>query len=173
MQKTDKIVVLVGLMGAGKSRIGRELAKLLDMPFIDADREIEQAAGHTVPEIFEKFGEEEFRRGEKKIMARLLAGEAKVLATGGGAFIQPDIKNMIKEKAISVWLKANLDTLVKRTSRTDHRPLLRGLDPAQRLQQLMDSRYPVYAEADITVVSDGQTPQDMARIIKNELGKLK
>ena len=170
---SNEIIVLVGLMGSGKSRIGAELAKLLVIPFVDVDREIEQAANHTVAEIFERFGEKEFRRGEKEVMLRLLSGEVKVLASGGGAFIQPEIKSLIKEKAISVWLKADLDTLVRRTSRTAHRPLLQGVNAAERLQELMEARYPLYAEADITVVSDSQTPQDMAQIIKAEIEKLK
>jgi shikimate kinase len=170
MQSTEKIIVLVGLMGSGKSRIGAELAKLLKLPFVDADLEIERAAGYTISEIFEKFGEKEFRRGEKSVMLRLLSGEPKVLASGGGAFIQPEIKSLIKEKAISVWLKANLDTLVERTSRTSHRPLLQNTNAAERLQELMGMRYPVYAEADITIVTDDQTPQNTARLILQQLG---
>lgn len=158
-------------MGCGKSRIGAELAKVLKLPFVDVDREIERAANFTIAEIFERFGEKEFRRGEREVMLRLLKGPAKVLASGGGAFIQPDIKKAIKEKAVSVWLKADLDTLVKRTSRTNHRPLLQGVDAAERLQQLMEVRYPLYAEADITVVTDHQTPQDMAQTIKTEIEK--
>lgn len=170
MVVSDRIIVLVGLMGSGKTRIGSELARLLDLPFVDADQEIEQAAGCTITEIFEKFGEQEFRRGEKKVMLRLLADGRKVLASGGGAFMQQDIKALIKKTAISIWLKANLDTLVERTSRTNHRPLLRSAaDPAARLQKLMEERYPIYAEADITVVTDRQTPQDTARRIKREL----
>lgn len=168
-----EIIVLVGLMGSGKTRIGAELARLLKIPFIDVDREIEHAANHTIAEIFERFGEKEFRRGEREVMLRLLTGSAKVLASGGGSFIQPEIKSAVKNKAISVWLKADLDTLVKRTSRTNHRPLLQGVDAAERLQQLMDARYPLYAEADITVVSDNQTPQDMAQLIKAEVDRLK
>lgn len=156
-------------MGCGKSRVGAELAKLLKMPFVDSDREIENAAGLSVLEIFERFGEQEFRSGEKKVMLRLLSGEPKVLATGGGAFIQQDIRESIKKYAISIWLKADIETLVERTSRTDRRPLLQGTDPRQRLQELMDARYPIYAEADITVVTDRQTPHDMARRIRQAL----
>jgi shikimate kinase len=171
MPVSGQIIVLVGLMGSGKSRIGRELARLLKLPFVDADLEIEKAATYTVSEIFERFGEKEFRRGEREIMARLLSGEAKVLASGGGAFIQPEIRSLIKKKAISVWLKADLETLVKRVSRNNRRPLLQVSNPAERLQQLMEDRYPVYAEADITVVTDHRTPQDMAQLIKNELDR--
>jgi shikimate kinase len=166
-------IVLVGLMGCGKSRVGMELAKLLKLPFVDSDREIENAAGLTILEIFERFGESAFRSGEKKVMLRLLSGAPKVLATGGGAFIQPDIRKNIKEKAISVWLKADLDTLVERTSRTDRRPLLQETDPRRKLQELMDARYPIYAEADITVVTDRQTPHDMAKRIRQALDGLK
>lgn len=172
MPVSGQIIVLVGLMGSGKSRIGRELAKLLKLPFVDADLEIEKAATYTVSEIFERFGEKEFRRGEREVMSRLLSGDAKVVASGGGAFIQPEIRSLVKEKAISVWLKASLDTLVKRTSRNNRRPLLQVSDPAGRLRQLMEDRYPIYAEADITVVTDHQTPQDMAQTIKNELDRL-
>lgn len=161
--------MLVGLMGSGKSRVGMELARLLKLPFIDSDKEIERAAGMTIPEIFERFGEREFREGEKKVVLRLLSGGAKVLASGGGAFINPDIRAAVKERAVSVWLKASLETLVERTSRTDHRPLLKGVDKAEKLRQLMDARYPVYAEADITVLTDNQSPRQMARRIVEEL----
>lgn len=169
----NQIIVLVGLMGSGKTRIGRQLARLLNLPFVDADWEIEQAAGYKIVEIFEKFGEQAFRKGEKKVMLRLLSDGFKVLASGGGAFIQPEIKSIIKEKAISVWLKANLETLVERTSLTDHRPLLQGVDRVERLQQLIDARYPLYAEADITVVTDHQTPQNTARRIQMELERIR
>jgi len=172
MPVPSQIIVLVGLMGSGKSRIGKELARLLNLPFIDADREIEKAATYTISEIFERFGEKEFRRGEKEVMLRLLSGDAKVLASGGGAFIQPEIKALIKQKAISVWLKANLETLVNRTSRSNRRPLLQVKNPAERLRQLMEERYPTYAEADITVVTDQQKPQDTAWLIKTELDRL-
>lgn len=156
-------------MGSGKSRVGMELAKLLGLPFIDSDKEIERAAGMTIPDIFERFGEAGFRDGEKKVFLRLLAGGDKVLASGGGAYINPDIRADIKKKAVSVWLKAGLETLVERTSRTDHRPLLQGVDKAEKLKQLMDVRYPVYAEADITVLTDDQSPKQMARRIVEEL----
>lgn len=170
MPFSKKNIVLVGLMGSGKSRIGIELGKILGIPFVDADREIEAAASRTITEIFEQFGEKEFRKGEKKVMLRLLSGDSRiVLASGGGAFIQPEVRDLVKEKAISVWLKADIDTLVQRTSRTNHRPLLQGGDARARLQKLMDERYPVYAEADITVVTDQQTPQNMAQTIKMEI----
>jgi shikimate kinase len=164
------VIVLVGLMGAGKSRVGAELAKLLKLPFVDADREIEKAAGMPIPEIFETLGEPAFRQGEKRVMFRLLSGPPIVLASGGGAFVQDDIRAAIREnKAVSVWLKADLETLVARTRRTHHRPLLQNTDRAEKLRVLMDARYPIYAEADIVLVTDKQTPQTMARRIKKEL----
>lgn len=172
MAPKKKIIVLVGLMGCGKTRVGVELARLMNLPFVDSDKEIERAAGMAIPDIFERLGEPEFRRGEKKVMTRLLAGGDKVLATGGGAFIQADIRSEIKNKGLSVWLKAGLDTLVDRTSRTDHRPLLQGIDKETKLKELMDLRYPVYAEADVTVLTDGQTPFEMAKQIRGELESL-
>lgn len=165
----QEIVVLVGLMGSGKSRVGLELSRLLKLPFIDSDKEIERSAGMPIPEIFERLGEKEFRAGEKKVMLRLLSGSPIVLASGGGAFIQPDIRAAVKEKSVSVWLKASLDTLVERTSRRDNRPLLRNTDPRVKLQELMDVRYPIYAEADITVMTDEQSPRHMARVIQQKL----
>jgi shikimate kinase len=167
----DRAIVLVGLMGSGKTRVGTELARLLDIGFVDADREIEESAGMTIPEIFERFGEPEFRKGERKVMLRLLAGPPQVIASGGGAFIQEEIRAAVKQKAVSVWLKAELATLVERVSRTDHRPLLRNTDPAVKLKELMDARYPVYAEADITVETGKQSAQAMAKRIKAEIEK--
>jgi shikimate kinase len=168
---SEKSIVLVGLMGAGKTRVGVELARLLSLPFVDADREIEKAAGMSIPDIFETLGEKEFRNGERKVIQRLLSNGPKVLASGGGAFIQPEIRDVIKRTAVSVWLKAEIDTLVERTSRTDHRPLLRGVDKAEKLQSLMEQRYDIYAEADITVVTDDRSPMQMAKKIKAELGR--
>jgi shikimate kinase len=147
-------IVLVGLMGAGKSSVGRRLAKRLDMPFVDADEEIEKAAGCTIPEIFEQHGEAEFRDGERRVILRLLEGEPVVLATGGGAFMDTETRRAIRERALSVWLKADLDILVDRCSRRNTRPLLNKGDPREILAELMKKRYPVYGEADITVTSD-------------------
>ncbi len=157
-------------MGSGKSRVGRELAAILGFSFFDADREIEKAAGSTVSEIFERYGEQAFRDGERKVITRLL-GEpgSMVLATGGGAFMNEDLRRKIKEAATSVWLKAGLDLLVERTGRTDHRPLLKEKDPREVLQKLMDVRYPVYAEADITVESGDLSPRQMAEKIAERL----
>ena len=154
-----RTIVFVGLMGAGKSCVGRRLAARLGLPFIDADAEIEAAAGLSVAEIFARYGEQAFREGERKVMARLLDGERSVLATGGGAFIDPGTRQLIGEKAISIWLSADLELLIKRTAGRDHRPLLKTGDPRVILRRLMDQRYPVYAQADITVESRDQPPE--------------
>jgi shikimate kinase len=146
-------VVLVGLMGAGKSSVGRRLAQTLDLPFFDADDEIERAAGCSVSEIFAQMGEGAFRDGERRVIARLLDGPPHVLATGGGAFMNPETRALIAEKAISIWLKADLDVLVRRVGRKPGRPLLHGRDPRQVLQDLAKLREPAYALADITVDS--------------------
>lgn len=155
-------IVLVGLMGAGKTSIGRRLASRLNLPFRDADHEIEAAAGCTIPEFFERHGEVEFRKGEHKVITRLLTEEpVHVLATGGGAYMDPETRRLIREHAVSIWLRAGLDLLVERTSRRNNRPLLRRGNPRETLARLMEQRYPVYAEADITVDSD-ETPPDAA-----------
>ncbi len=146
-------LVLVGLMGAGKTTVGRRLAAKLNLPFVDSDEEIESAAGRSVAEIFDSFGETEFRAGERRVIARLLSGDPVVLATGGGAFMDADTRALIKRKGVSIWLKADLSVLVERTARRDTRPLLRDKDPQDVLSDLMAQRYPVYARADITVNS--------------------
>ncbi len=146
-------IVLVGMMGAGKSSVGRKLAARLGLPFIDADAKIEEAAGMSIPDIFETRGEAEFRSGEARVIARLLDGGPQVLATGGGAYMNPDTRALIRAKAVSVWLKADFDVLMKRIKRRTDRPMLKTADPATTLQQLMDVRYPVYSEADVTVES--------------------
>lgn len=146
--------VLVGMMGAGKSSIGRRLAQRLGVGFVDADAEIEAAAGMTIPEIFASYGEPYFRSGEQRVIARLLESGPQVLATGGGAFMNADTRDGIRQKGVSIWLKAEFDVLMKRVKRraTADRPMLQG-DPAQRIRQLMTERYPTYAEADVTVMS--------------------
>lgn len=146
-------LVLVGLMGAGKSAIGRRLAHRLGLPFVDADQEIERAAGCTVEDIFELYGEPAFRDVERRVIARLLTGPLHVLATGGGAFMDIDTRASIAENGISLWLRADLDVLLARTSRRNNRPLLKRDDPAAVLQNLIDIRYPVYARADIVIDS--------------------
>ena len=164
-----RTVVLVGLMGAGKTSLGRQLAALFKVPFVDADAEIEAAAGCTVAEIFEIHGEAAFRAGERRVIARLLAGPTHVLATGGGAFIDPETRRRIERSAISVWLKADLDTLVRRTSRRSHRPLLRQANPRQVLARLIAEREPVYAEADIIVESDDGPLEETVLRVAREL----
>ena len=149
----QRSVVLVGMMGAGKSSIGRRVALRLDVPFVDADAEIEKAAQMTIPELFSQRGEAEFRAGEARVILRLLEGGPQVLATGGGAFMNPDTRAAIAAKGISIWLNAELDVLMKRIKRRQDRPLLKTDDPAATLRQLMDVRYPVYAMADLTVQS--------------------
>ena len=146
-------IVLVGLMGAGKTSIGRRLAEKLNLPFVDADVEIEKAAGKSIPDIFAEHGEEHFRDGERKVIARLLENGTQVLATGGGAFINPETRTRIRQNAVSVWLKADLDLLMKRVLKRGGRPLLESDDPQAVMRDLMDKRYPIYAEADITVKS--------------------
>jgi shikimate kinase len=156
---SDRPIVLVGLMGAGKSCIGRRLAARLGLAFVDADREIEQAAGCSIPEIFERHGEDAFRDGERRVILRLLEGGPHVLATGGGAFMDPRTREAIRDKAVSVWLRADLDLLARRVQRRNDRPLLQVADPKAKLAQLMADRYPVYAEADITVDSQDGPPE--------------
>ncbi len=149
----DKSVVLIGLMGAGKTAIGRRLAHRLGLPFVDADSEIERAAGQTVGDIFAEHGEDYFRDGERKVIARLLDAGPQVLATGGGAYIDPQTRRAVAKKGISVWLKADLDVLLERVKRRDNRPLLKTGDPKQVMRKLMDERYPIYAKADVSVQS--------------------
>jgi shikimate kinase len=149
----QRSVVLVGIMGAGKTSIGRRLASRLGLPFVDADLEIEKAAGQSVADIFEQYGEAHFREGEKKVIARLLESGPQVLATGGGAFVNEEIRANIAAAGVSVWLKADFDTVMKRVRRRSHRPLLQQDDPEQVMKRLIDERYPVYATANITVRS--------------------
>jgi shikimate kinase len=148
-----RAIVLVGMMGAGKSSIGRRLAQRLDIPFVDADSEIEIAAGMSIEDIFATRGEPEFRAGEARVIARLLEGGTQVIATGGGAFMNADTRVAIKAKGISVWLKADFDVLMRRIKRRNDRPLLKIGDPEAKLRELIDLRYPTYALADLTVQS--------------------
>jgi shikimate kinase len=146
-----RTIALVGLMGVGKSSVGRRLANALELPFRDADAEVEAAAGRSIPDIFADLGEPAFREGERRVIARLLDLPPHVLATGGGAFMNPDTRALIKSKAISVWLKADLEVLARRVSRKDSRPLLKGKDPLAVLQDQAELRYPAYGEADVVV----------------------
>ena len=150
-------IVLVGLMGAGKSSVGSRLAKRLGLPFRDADAEIEKAAGCAIEDIFALYGEAAFRDGERRVIARLLEEGAQVLATGGGAFLDAGTSRKVRELGISVWLRADLDILVRRTERRNDRPLLNEGDPRRILKRLMEERHPVYADADI-VLDTGEEP---------------
>ncbi|RIA55886.1 shikimate kinase [Dichotomicrobium thermohalophilum] len=149
----SRSLVLIGLMGAGKSAIGRRLGKRLGLRFVDADKEIEAAAGKTINEIFADHGEAYFRDGERRVIARLLSEGPIVLATGGGAYMNAETRAEISDKGLSIWLKADLDVLMERVSRRDTRPLLKAGDPREIMQRLMGERYPVYAGADITIES--------------------
>src|SRR5690606_27445043 len=146
-----RTIALVGLMGVGKSTVGRRLAQRLGLPFADGDQVIEEAAGMTVSEIFASRGEAEFRAGEARVMRRLLEGPPIVLATGGGAMINPDTRALMKQHAVSVWMRADLKVIAERVGRRDTRPLLRGRDALQALRELAEARYPIYGEADVTV----------------------
>jgi shikimate kinase len=160
-------IVLIGLMGAGKSSVGAKLAEVLGAAFCDSDAEIEKAANLSVPEIFERYGETHFRDGERRVIARLLGGKPLVLATGGGAFMDTATRALIAERAVSVWLKADLELLVQRTAGRDHRPLLNRGDARETLAGLIAVRYPVYEQADVHVESrQGQAHERMVlRII--------
>lgn len=149
----NRPLVLIGLMGAGKSAIGKRLAARLDLPFVDADAEIELAAGATIEQIFADHGEAYFRDGERRVIARLLESGAQILATGGGAFMNAETRERILARAISVWLRADLGLLLQRVARRDNRPLLKSGDPQHIMERLMQERYPVYAMADITIES--------------------
>lgn len=157
--RVPRTIVLVGLMGAGKTCIGDRLAERLHLPFVDADAEIEEAAGCSIADIFEVYGEAEFRDGERRVIARLLDGPVKVLATGGGAFMDPQTRTRVRERGISVWLRADLELLLSRTARRNHRPLLNKGDRRKTLERLMAERYPVYGEADIVVDSGRESPE--------------
>ena len=146
-------VVLVGMMGAGKSTIGRRLSARLRLPFLDADTEIEAAAGMSIPDIFETHGEPHFRDGEARVIARLLDGGPAIIATGGGAFMREETRNRIGAKAVSIWLKADADIIMKRVKRRADRPLLKTADPAATVERLIEQREPVYQHANLTIWS--------------------
>jgi shikimate kinase len=148
-----RLIVLIGMMGAGKSTVGRRLAGRLNLPFVDADTEIESAAGMTIPEIFEAHGEPHFRDGEARVIARLLDNGPAVLATGGGSFMREETRRRIAEKAVSIWLKADPDTIMRRVKRRADRPLLQTNDPVATINRLLGEREPVYQHADLTIAS--------------------
>ncbi|MGN6470977.1 MAG: shikimate kinase [Rhizobiaceae bacterium] len=161
----DRSIVLVGLMGAGKTAIGRKLSQMLGLPFVDSDHEIETVSRMTVPELFEQYGEAEFRALEARVIERLLKGGPQIFSTGGGAFMNEQTRQGIAERGISVWLKADLDLLMQRVAKKPNRPLLRNPDPRAVMARLMEQRYPVYATADITI----QTRDERREVIAAEV----
>lgn len=165
----SRSIVLVGLMGAGKSVIGRRLAAVLGVPFVDADSAIEEAAGCTIAEIFARLGEPAFREGEARVISRLLEGPPCVIATGGGAYMNDESRSLINSSGVCIWLKADLDLLVRRTAGRSHRPLLNQGDPRQILGDLMTRRYPVYAEAHVVVQVSDESPDNTCRRVLNAL----
>lgn len=159
----DRNIVFVGLMGAGKTVIGRKVAEMLTLPFADSDHEIEAAARMSISDLFAIYGEPEFRALEQRVIERLLSSGPGVISTGGGAFMNAHTRAMVGSRGVSVWLKADLDTLVGRVARRSHRPLLHQADPRAVMQRLMDERYPVYGEADVTLVSRNAHRQTIAQ----------
>lgn len=164
-KRLDRPVVLVGLMGVGKSTVGRRLARRLGLDFVDSDAAIEDASGYSAAEVFERFGEQDFRDGERRLVARLIDGAVKVIATGGGAYVDPRTRQLLNERAITVWLDAPVEVLAERTSRRDTRPLLRNDDPKGTLERLNDERRPSYAEAHVHVKSNQGPHQDVVEAI--------
>ena len=167
-------LVLVGMMGAGKTTVGRRLASRLGRRFIDSDEEIEKAAGMSIEDIFTSHGEADFRAGEVKVIARLLGEPDIILGTGGGAFIDPGTRALIRRTGVSVWLRAEFELLFARVSRRSHRPLLKTPNPRETLQKLIEQRYPIYAEADVSVISrdvpQDQVAHDVIDAVLNHLG---
>jgi shikimate kinase len=167
-RRIDRPVVLVGMMGVGKSTVGRKLAAALHLPFIDSDEEIERAAQMTIPEIFDTYGEPFFRDGERRVIARLLDGGPQVIATGGGAFCNEQTRALILEKAVSVWLDSDVETLMERVGRKDNRPLLKQGDPREILGRLREERAPAYSQAPIHVKSsNGPHSRTVTKILKD------
>ena len=174
--RLDRPIVLVGLMGAGKSTVGRRLARRLDLPFIDSDAAIEDAVGLPAGEVFERYGEEDFRDGERRLVARLVDGGVRVIATGGGAYVNEETRRLLNERAITVWLDAPVDLLAERTARRpETRPMLQKGDRAQILEQLIDERGPKYAEAHIRIPSvggaHGEVVDAIIEALKDRLAK--
>lgn len=167
-RRIDRPVVLVGMMGVGKTSVGKRLAAVMRCPFVDADEEIEKAAQMSIPEIFENFGEAYFRDGERRVIARLLEdGTRRVIATGGGAFVNAETRALILERGLAVWLDSDIETLVERTARKDNRPLLKQGDPREILTRLREERRPFYAEAPIHVISgNGPHNRAVSRVLK-------
>ena len=167
----DRTLFLVGMMGSGKSSIGRRLARIYSLPFVDADREIEQAGGGDICYLFDRYGERDFRRAEERVMARLLDGETCVLASGGGAFLSALTRQAVKQKAVSVFLDAHVDTIIRNTAGRTHRPLLNVDDPAAVVRALSDSRRPFYEQADIRVKYKEETMGKLLRRLVAEIDR--
>ena len=167
-------IVLIGMMGAGKTSVGRALAALLSLPYYDADAEIESAARCSVAQIFADYGETEFRRMERQVIARLLGSGICILSVGGGAFIDPETRARVKEQALSIWMKVDRELLLTRVLRHGDRPLLKGGDPKERLEKILNEREPIYAEADLTILCDDRpvahNAQQIAEAVKEALG---
>lgn len=168
----ERSIVLVGLMGVGKSTVGRRLARRLGLPFVDSDEEIERAADREIKEIFDRFGEASFRDGERRVLRRLIAGERKVIATGGGAFMDPETRALILDRCVAIWLEAEVETLAERVKRRGHRPLLAGREPLPLLRELAELRNPVYAEAHLRIRSEaGPHERIVERIVQALAGQ--
>jgi shikimate kinase len=174
-KRLDRPVVLVGLMGVGKSTVGRRLARRLGLPFIDSDSEIEETVGLPWGELFERYGEEDYRDGERRLVARLVDGQIRVIATGGGVFVDPRTRSLLNERTITVWLDAPVDVLAERTARRDTRPLLKNGDPKDTLERLAQSERQAYAEAHIHVKSGNgahrEVVEDIVRAIEQHLAR--
>ena len=168
-KRLDRPLVLVGLMGVGKSTVGRRLAKRLGLPFVDSDSAIEDAAGYSPAEMFERFGEQDFRDGERRLVARLVEGEVRVIATGGGAYVDPRTRELLNERAITIWLDAPVDILADRTSRRDTRAQLRQGDPKRTLERLSEERRPSYEQAHIHVKSGDGAHREVVEAIVEAL----
>lgn len=164
-ERLDQPIVLVGLMGAGKSTVGRRLARRLGLPFVDTDAEIEDATGRPWGEVFERYGEADYRDGERRLVARIVDGDIRVISTGGGVFVDPATRELLNRRAITVWLDAPVEVLVNRTARRNTRPLLRNDDPRQTLEQLSKHEAPSYAEAHIHIKSGAGTHKDVVQAI--------
>lgn len=174
MIKNNKIILLVGLMGSGKTSVGKRLAKKLDLPFVDGDQEIEKAAGLSLIDVLKCFGEEEYRAGEARVMKRLLQGEPCVLASGGGSFVAEQTRRLAKEHAITVWLKADVNVLYNRTAGRKHRPFLEGDDSHLRnkLEEYIKEEYPFYSEADIVVETKEEAVENTVLRVLDALNKV-
>lgn len=165
----NRVIVFVGLMGAGKTVIGRKVAQSLGLPFVDSDHEIESVSRMTIPELFERYGEPEFRALEQRVITRLVKDGPRIVSTGGGAFMDPVTREAIAQDGISIWLKADIDTLMERVAKKKNRPLLKAADPRAVMRRLMDERYPVYGLADVTVTTRDAQRETIAQEVLEAL----